>query len=109
MQKIVTRESMMKLLENDNLRNKAIGRALSALLRRQTQDEASANVTKNLNFRGFMPCDARQGSIAAKTFIKHGELLDFQVEHWMAPTKTGYPRIVKYVRQLNQVANEQAS
>lgn len=106
MQRLVTRESMMSLLKNDALRNRVIGRALVALLKRQTQDEAVSNVTRNLNYRGFAPADARQGSIAAKTFIKRGELLDFQEEFWMKPSKTGLPRIVKYVRQLNEVANE---
>jgi len=103
---IVTRESLQALLEKDELRNKVVGRALVALFKRQTEDERASNITKNVNLRGFMPCDARQGSISAKTFIKRGELLDFQLNHWMEQTSKGYPRICKYVRQLNEIALE---
>lgn len=106
MQNLVTRESLMNLLQKDDLRQHVIGRALVVLLSRQTQDEAKDNATKNHNNIGFMPCDARQGSIAAKTYIKRKQLLDFQIEHWMEPTKNGYPRICKYVRQLNEAANQ---
>lgn len=101
---LVTRDSLTQLLANESLRIHVIGRALKVLLDRQTEHEAQANVTSVHNLRGFMPCDARQGSIGAKTYIKRGTLLDFQVEHWMEPTKTGYPRIAKYVRQLNEAA-----
>lgn len=103
---IVTRSSLIDMLQDDSKRVHVIGRALKVLLQRQTQEEAQSNTTRNLNLRGFMPCDARQGSIAAKTYIKRGTLLDFQVEYWMQPTKQGYPRIAKYVRQLNEAAEE---
>lgn len=105
---LVTRASLMQLLANDKIRDKVIGRALVGLLRRQTDAESQTNTTQAHNLRGFMPCDAKQGSISAKTFIKRGELLEFQVKHWMEPTKQGYPRICKYVRQLNEIANEKA-
>ena len=71
--------------------------------------ERVASVTKHNNLRGFMPCDARQGTIGAKTFIKRGELLEFQIEHWMEPTSKGYPRICKYARQLNEVSKEKSA
>jgi hypothetical protein len=103
---IVTRESLLALLEREELRTQVIGRALVVLLKRQTEAEQKQNVTTAHNMRGFMPCDARQGSISAKTFIGRKTLLPFQVEHWMEPTAKGYPRIAKYVRQLNEAANE---
>lgn len=109
MRKIVTRESMIKMLENEALRERVIGRALVALMKRQTEAERESNTTQNHNLRGFMPCDAKHGTISAKTFIKRKALIDFQVEHWMEPTAKGYPRIVKYVRQLNEIANEKVA
>ena len=109
MSKLVTRESIVELLEVESLRQHVIGRALKVLLSRQTQEEARANTTHQHNERGFMPQDARQGCIGAKTYIGRGHLLDFQIEYWMAPTKTGYPRIAKYHRQLNEAAVQRRS
>ena len=108
MQTIVTHSSLTKMLFDSNADRRAqiIGRALVALLKRQTQDERTANTTNVHNNRGFMSCDARSGSIGAKYFLKHGTLLDWQVEKWMKPTASGTPRIVKYSKQLNEVANE---
>lgn len=104
----VTRESLIQLLANDRTRATTIGRALVVLLERQTQDEKQSNTTKHHNMRGFQPCDARFGSIHAKTYIKHGKLLDFQIEFWMEPTVHGYPRIAKYYRQLDEAAAAKA-
>ena len=67
-QKIVTRESLQALLDREEIRTQVIGRALVVLLKRQTDAEQKQNVTTVHNMRGFMPCDARQGSISAKTF-----------------------------------------
>jgi hypothetical protein len=105
-QKIITRESLLALLEREEIRVDVIGRALVVLLKRQTEAEQKQNVTAVHNMRGFMPCDARQGCIGAKTYLGRKTLLDFQVAHWMEPTAKGYPRIAKYVRQLNEAANE---
>lgn len=99
------------MLNNSNTDRKAriIGRALVALLQRQTEDERTANATNHHNNRGFMGCDARTGSITAKYFLKHGTLMDWQIEKWMKPTSTGTPRIVKYAKQLNEVAVAKAA
>lgn len=103
---IVTRDSLCELLNKDEIRVHVIGRALKVLLERQTREEAASNQTQESNMRGFASCDAKQGSICAKTYIKRKTLLDFQVEYWMKPTKNGYPRIAKYVKQLNEAAQE---
>lgn len=104
MQDLVTRESLMRLLETKDPAQ-VIGRALWALFQRQTQEERRANTTHNTNFVGFSQPDARSGCLTAKYWKKHGTLLDWQVEQWMKDWR-GYPRIVKYYRQLNQIANE---
>lgn len=106
MTKLVTRESLLELLAREDLRKQVIGRALVVLLKRQTDAEQKQNTTNTHNLRGFASCDARAGSIAAKTFLGRKTLLDFQVDYWMKPTTKGYPRIAKYVRQLNEAAIE---
>mgnify|MGYP006914134411 FL=1 len=94
---------------DDNTRKVVIGRALKALFNKQTEDERQINDTHNTNNVGFSQADAKKGSITAKYFIKHGTLLDWQVDVWMAPTRNGLPRIVKYVRQLNDIAIDKRS
>ena len=107
---IVTKKSLQDMLayEADEERLKQIiGRALVALFRRQTEVEKAVNTTKTVNNRGFTAADAKSGSITAKYFIKHGTLLDWQVRKWAAGMgEFGEPRLVKYWRQLNEVAEE---
>jgi hypothetical protein len=82
-----------------------VGRALVAIFRAgQTEDERAGNTTDVLNGVGFSGADARSASITAKYFIKHGTLQDWQVEQWTKPAKNGYPRLCKYVKQLNAIA-----
>lgn len=88
---------------------KVIGRALVALLNRQVADEQRTAQTRLHNGQGFQPADAYSGTLTAKYFLKHGTLLEWQVEKWAKPTSTGLPRIVKYSRQLNEIANEKLS
>ncbi len=82
-----------------------IGRALVALFNRQTTEERENNETKFLNGVGFSANDSRIGSIGAKYFLKHGTLLEWQLKAWLKVDKRGYPRIVKYAKQLNHIAN----
>lgn len=106
MTKIVTKQSLIKMLEDEARRPVVIGRALSAIFDRQLDDEKKTNDVRVLNNIGFSSADAKQGSITAKTFRGRGTLLPFQVEYWMKPRKDGSPRICKYVRQLNEIALE---
>ncbi len=100
---IVTRASLIELLRNDEMRPHVIGRALVVLFRNQTQDEQRTNDTKVNNNIGFCGSDAKSGSITAKYYLKHKTLLPWQVEAWMRPAH-GFPRITKYVKQLNHAA-----
>lgn len=108
---IVTREKMIEYLANaePERAKQYIGRALVVLLNRQTQEEAKANVTRNHNFKGFTPADARSGSIAAKYFLKYRTLQDWQIEKWTKPNRNGVPRIAKYWKQLDQAAKAKAA
>ena len=109
--KIVTRDTIRNMLRNDNRKyvETVIGRALLALLDRQTEDEKVAADTRVWNAVGFSGADARSGTLTAKYFAKHGRLEDWQVEKWTKPAKNGYPRLCKYAKQLNEIALEKQS
>lgn len=106
----ITRETLAEMLNqaDDAKKVHIIGRALVALFNRQTASEQGANATAQDNGIGFAGSDARSGSLTAKSYLKNGTLLDWQVQKWMAPSR-GYPRICKYARQLDEVAKEKAA
>lgn len=106
--KVVTRDSLKRMLENPNRHyvETVIGRALLALLERQTEDEKRAADTRVWNAVGFSGADARSGTLTAKSFAKHGRLLDWQIDRWTKKSKNGYPRLCKYAKQLNEIALE---
>ena len=100
---LVTRDSLQALLERKPV--ETVGRALVAIFKTgQTDAERSSNTTAVDNGIGFSGADARSASITAKYFIKHGTLQDWQVEQWTKVAKNGYPRLCKYVKQLNDIA-----
>lgn len=108
MRQIVTKSAMIAALGRDaEYAKQYVGRALVALFNRQLEDEKSDNKTKTTNFLGFSKSDAKSGSITAKYFLKHRTLLDWQLESWTKDFR-GNPRIVKYHRQLNEIANRKA-
>ncbi len=104
---IVTKQSMIKFLaERDSeLVMHYIGRALVALFHRQVEDEKKSNDTHYDNSLGFSAADAKAGSITAKYYLKHGALLDWQIEKWTADFR-GAPRITKYWKQLDEIARQ---
>lgn len=109
MQKIVTQTTLQQLItRGDTVAMHAIGRALVHLLKRQTEYEQSANITRDYNLRGFTPGDAHSGCITAKYYLKHKKLLDWQIENWTKRNKKGIARLAKYWRQLNEEANKKA-
>lgn len=102
---VVTRESLVDLIERRPVAT--VGRALVAIFKAgQTDAERQMNQTQLSNGIGFSGADARSGSLTAKYFIKHGTLQDWQVERWIAPGKNGFPRLCKYVKQLNAIAEK---
>jgi hypothetical protein len=105
---IVTRDTIRTMLRNPNARyvEVVIGRALVALMQRQTDDEVRANDTRVNNGVGFTGADARSGTITAKTFMRDNKLLDWQIGSWKKIAKSGYPRLAKYHKQLNEIALE---
>lgn len=103
---LVTKQSLQQMLDNPNplFVNRVVGRALVALLERQTAGEQSSNETTEHNGVGFTGADARSGTMTAKYFIKHGTLLDWQRELWTKRNAAGASRLSKYHRQLNEIA-----
>lgn len=83
-----------------------VGRALVALLRRQTEAEQIMNSTTLHNDVGFTGADGRSGCLTAKSYLKNKRLLDWQLNKWTKPNKRGIPRIAKYWKQLDEVAKE---
>ena len=108
---IVTRDTIATMLRNPNRKyvETVVGRALVALLQRQTRSEQNANDTQEHNGVGFSGCDGRSGTLTAKSFVKNGGLLDWQIKRWTKPAKNGYPRLPKYAKQLNEIALEKAA
>lgn len=106
MTSIVTKDSLNEMLRSENKAyvHAVIGRALSAILQFQTNEEKNSNETHVWNNIGFNGPDARSGSLTAKYWLKHGKLEDWMAERWLKVDRTGYPRICKYARQLNMVA-----
>ncbi len=98
------------LMENTARGHRAIGRALVALLVRQTETEKTCKQTILKNFRGFSQPDAKYGSACAEHFLANGTLTDEMIAYWRAPMWRGRrPRITKYAGQLAIVANEKAA
>ena len=100
-QKIVTKETLTALVTGPRA-IEVIGRALVVIFNNQTAIEKQANVTDCNNGIGFTGADAHGGCITAKYFLRHGTLLDWQIESWSK-------RIVKYHRQLNDAAEAKAA
>ena len=104
-QAIVTKESLINMVTSSRYNiEQVIGRALVVIFNNQTADEQSSNETNRENGIGFTGADARAGGITAKYFIKHGKLLDWQVENWTRLNVKSVPRIAKYHKQLNAAA-----
>ena len=104
--KLVTAESLQKLLDSDNqtLVTQAVGRALVVLMHRQTATEKQSNTTGVDNGVGFTGSDAFSGTVSAKSFLKHKTLQDWQVAKWTKKNAKGVARLTKYWRQLNEAA-----
>lgn len=105
----VTREWIDNYINTqpDHKVSNMVGRALVALYNRQTPDERQTETATHDNHRGFDAFDAKQGTEAAQYFIKYGCFyLKWQWQQWTRKNKRGIPRIAKYAKQLNEVAEE---
>jgi hypothetical protein len=101
----LTREKLTDLvLREGPIAERAIGRALVLLLKRQTTEESQANDTRIHNAIGFTPADAYTGTLTAKFYIKHGRLEEWQLKKWQKLNAKGVPRIAKYWKQLAEEA-----
>lgn len=109
MDKLVTKQSLLKLLEDPIKRPHVIGRALIVLFNRQTKAEKASNTTDEHNMIGFSGQDAHSGCLTAKYYLTHKTLQPWMVEKWMKVGTRNYPRICKYWKQLNQAANNKVN
>lgn len=103
---IVTAKSLMDMIEaaDSVKRGHIIGRALVVIFNNQTNLEKAVNATQEDNGIGFAGMDARSGTLTAKSYIKYGSLLPWQIEAWTKRNARGVMRIAKYHRQLNEAA-----
>lgn len=101
--KLVTREWLRdKIAEQPE---RVIARALIAIYERQTSDEQQGAYTRLRNGIGFTGGDAELGTRCAKAALA-GKLEPWMVKIWSSVTRTGFPKICKYARQLNEIAEE---
>lgn len=108
---LVTRQTLQAMLDqaDEQRRQQIIGRALVILFERQTEVEKQTNDTKEDNGVGFAGCDAKSGTLTAKYFLKHRKLEDWQAEKWLKRGASGFARLTKYHKQLNEAAVARAA
>lgn len=92
-----------KVKENPS---RTIGRALLAIYQRQTFNEMHGTHTEEANGIGFSKPDARTGSIGARQFKENGIIDPWLIKLWSKEARDGFPRICKYIGQLNAIAEE---
>lgn len=105
---LVTKDSLKKMLEHSNPKyvELVVARALVGIFERQTASEQHNNAVTENNGIGFAGCDAHSGSLTAKYWLKHKRLEPWQIQAWLRTGESGYPRLCRYVRQLNEIAKE---
>ena len=84
--------------------DKAVGRAVAAINKFQTNAEQTCFSTMNDNGVGFTTADARMGTSMAQFFARNGYLSPLQLAYWRKPNAKGIPRIAKYAGQLLRIA-----
>jgi hypothetical protein len=100
----VTRDTIRQLLIGTEQRqSQVIGRALVRLYERQTAEEKATLAAHNQNGVGFSSTDAYAGTHGAKQYLQTNKLPKWVLNYWMVE-RNGAPRICKYHRQLNEVA-----
>jgi len=111
MKALVTKDSLQAMLDNPNQAyvGMVIGRALVALLERQTYEEQNTEATLEDNGVGFTGADAKTATYNAKGFIRFGKMTPKGIAVWTKRNGKGYSRLTKYWAQLNEIANEKAA
>jgi len=105
---IVTRESINKMLNDPRghvFVQHVIGKALVGIFNNQTSEEQASDITRVDNGIGFTGSDAYTGSMTAKYYLKHKALQPWMIDKWTKDFR-GFPRICKYHRQLNTIAEQ---
>ena len=106
MKKIVTKDIMIDIIRTKDISfiKRYVGRALVAIYNNQTEFEKRNNITKDSNGLGFTGTDAKSGSLLARYYIRHNNLENWMLIKWVRDER-GSPRITKYWKQLNIIAN----
>lgn len=94
-----TKDSILALIDSND---KAVGRAVVAIYRRQTQEERNAEATLKHNNVGFNSYDARYLSYVATYYMRHQQLTG---KH-LAKARS---KVRKYWKQLLEIANDNQS
>lgn len=104
--KIVTKDWMYNFIKTqptDKVKY-MIGKALFKINQRQTIEERQAHTTIKSNGIGFSKPMASRGTKTANYFKYNKTINDQSLHYWTQRTRTGYPRICQYARQLNEIA-----
>lgn len=108
---VVTHDSLraMIITADSEKRMRIIGRALVAMWERQLPHEKKSFRTTNHNGRGFCANDSVRGSFDALSFKRTRMISPARVQWWIdCSPSTKDMRILRYTRQLNEIAQERA-
>lgn len=103
----ITKESLAELVRCNPY--KVIVRILQVVHRNQTETEKSLRACRVVNGVGFSKPDARLGTECIDLIAKYRTLPKTHLSIWLLPDKSGYPRIVKYWKQVEQSRKEKLS
>lgn len=108
--KIWTREEIESILSRSDT---AVLRAIIAIYEKQTADEQYAKSTRDVNRVGFSGPDVSRGSFHAEYLIKFPDWSSPYVKekilpHWKEISKNNKMRIMKYAKQLANIATNKA-
>ena len=109
--KIWTREEIEALLARSDA---AVLRAIIVIYQKQTADEQKSHITRNVNGVGFSSPDASRGTFHAQYLIKfpdysHPFVKEKILPCWKEIRKNNKMRIMKYAKQLANIANNNVS
>ncbi len=94
-----TKQRIANLLQTNS---KAVERAMVALLRRQTADERTSEMTRHRNRRGFTAAHAKKGTYFAKWVIRGNSLTGWHLQR-------AREIALHYTHQLADEANERSN
>lgn len=106
MNRILTKDKLQEMIDEapPQKQEAIVGRALVALLKRQTSEEQSSHSTIERNGQGFNGVDAEWGTICARKYQHELRMPRKMTQTWLKKNKNGYSRITRYWKQLDEEA-----